>query len=140
MRAHPLDLVRPRLARQRHQLMLVLERSVRRDGQDGNTAARIIGHHEEFARRVDGLTNAVLAAGRRAIEELGLAGYGIERERGRIVLVAVYRIEKTLVMTQGEVGRIDQVADVLDVSPRPGHRLGPIDMKAITARVALVWR
>src|SRR5229473_6361010 len=137
MRAHLLDLVRPGLARQRRQLMLVLERSVRRDGQDGNTAARIIGHHEEFARWVDGLTNAVLAAGRRAIEELGLAGYGIERKRGRIVLVAVHRIEKTLVMTQGEVGRIDQIADVLDVSPRPGRRIGTIDMNAVTTRLAL---
>src|SRR6266446_611214 len=62
MRTHLLDLVRTGLARQRHQLMLVLERSVRRDGQDGNTAARIIGHHKEFARRVDGLKNGVREA------------------------------------------------------------------------------
>src|SRR5215813_2259939 len=69
-----LDLVRTGVARQLHQLMLVPERSVRRDRQNCNASTRIIGHDKEFTRRVDGLSHAVLAASRSAIEKLGVAG------------------------------------------------------------------
>jgi hypothetical protein len=108
-----------------------------RDREHGDATARIIGHHEEFARPVDRFTHSVVAAGRRAIEERGLAGEWIECEGSRIALVAMHRIEKALVRARRQIGRIDQVADLLDVSPCAGRRIAAINVNAVATRLAL---
>src|SRR6266567_8241248 len=113
MRARLLGLVRAGFARQRHELMLILQRPVRRDRQHRDAAAGVIGHDQELAAGVDRLADAVLAARGGPIEQFGLAGGAVEREGGGIIEVAVNRIEKALVRAQGEEGGIDEVADVL---------------------------
>src|SRR5215471_9411015 len=101
MRTRLFDFVRTGLTRQLYHLVLVLERSVGRYRQHCDATARIVGHHQEFARWVDGLADAVLPPRRGTVEKLGLAGGRIEREGGGVVLVAVHRIEKALVRAQG---------------------------------------
>src|SRR5438067_3035351 len=108
--------------------MLVLERSVGLHGEYRDAAARIVGDDQELAGRIERLPNAVLAAGRALVEQLGLAGRAIKREGGRILAVAVNGIEKALVGAERQERRIDEIADVLDVRPCAGGRIGTIDM------------
>jgi len=136
MRARLLGRVRAGRARQRHQLMLIRERSVARNGEHRDAAARVIGDHQEFSGRVDRRTNPVAAAGRAPIEHLGKAGLAFEREGGGMIAVAVNRIEKTPAGAERQVGRIHQRADVLDMAPRAGRGVRPIDMNAVAAGLA----
>src|SRR5271166_2846613 len=69
-----LGLVRPGLARQHHELMLVLESSVRRKRKHRDATAAIVGDDHELAAGIDGLMNAVLSSGRAAADQFGVSG------------------------------------------------------------------
>ena len=140
MRARLLGLVRAGLARQVQELMLILERSVRSDGQHRDAAAGVIGHDQELAAGVDRLAHAVFSSRGGPIEQLGPAGLAIEREGAGRVAVPVNAIEEALIAAHGEVGRVDEVADVLDVGPRAAGGIGTIDVDAVAARLALDGR
>ena len=120
--------------------MLVRERSVRRNGEHRDAAARIVGDDQEPAARVERLANPIGSAGRRAIEHARKAGCAIDRERGGIAGVTMHRIEKALVGTEHEVGRVLEIAHMLDMRPRAGGGVDPIDMNAVAARLALGGR
>src|SRR5262249_61531059 len=102
MRARLLGFVRTGLARQRQELMLILQRAVGRDGQNRNAAATVIRHDQKLAAGIDRLAYAVLASGRGAIEQFGLSCRAVERERRSVFAVAVYLIEKPLIWDQLE--------------------------------------
>jgi hypothetical protein len=55
-----LDFVWTRLTWQPHELMLILERSIRRNGQHRDAAAAVVGYDQKLAGRVDGLANAIV--------------------------------------------------------------------------------
>jgi len=80
--------------------------------------------------------NPVAAPGFGAIQRRQKAAFTIHGEGTGIGFIAVYRIKVTLVPTQQEVRRIDQVVYVLNMAPGAGFRIYPVNVNTVTARVA----
>ena len=117
VRARLTHAMRSRRALELHQLGLVTQRAVLGDGKHRHRAAGVIRDDEKLAAGIERLAHAVLAAGIGAAQQLELSALGIDGERGGVVLVAVNRIKRALVLAEHEERGVHQVADLLNVGP-----------------------
>ena len=76
--------------------MLILERSISRNGQHRDAAAAVVGYDHELASRVDGLTNTVVPS--RGAPDLRLLIVSYPRRRTMHAVLAVHWDEEWLLL------------------------------------------
>ena len=88
--------------------------------------------------RIDGQVDRILAAAGPLVQEGDLASAFVDAEGADFAAIAMNGVEKALLGIEGEIRRVDEILQQLDMGPGAGGGVHPVDIHSLAPRIAFL--
>jgi hypothetical protein len=114
--------------------------AVRIDRQNGQRTGQVIRHDNEAVAWIDGKMNRILPAGQLPIQGAQTPRTLVDSKGGNLAAIPVDGEKESTGAIERQEGRIDKIANQLDVPPPAGDGIDPEHIDALAPRVPFPGR